>query len=73
MEKTWQIKKEKVALMRETSSRLYKIGHTSSRPVSSLQGIYFCSPRKKTENKDTLHLFKGACFIFVYLWTEAST
>lgn len=73
MEKTWHVKKEKVALMRETRSRLYKIGRTSSRPVSSLQGIYFCRARKKTENKDTLNLFKGACFVFVYLWTEAST
>lgn len=67
MQKTWRIKKEKVALMRETSSRLYKGNCTSLRPVSSLQEIYFWRPRKKTENKDTLHLFKEACFIFCIL------
>lgn len=67
MQKTWHIKKEKVALMRETSSRLYKVGCTSFRPVSSLQEIYFWRPRKKTENKDTLHLFKRTCFIFCIL------
>lgn len=36
MEKSWQYKKEKVALMRDTSSRLYKIGRTSSIADSSL-------------------------------------
>lgn len=67
MQKTWHIKKGKVALMKETSTRLYKVSCTSSRPVFSLQEIYFWRPRKKTENKDTLHLFKGACFIFCIL------